>query len=63
MGPLCSIFVTSYESVIISKWTSTAGARVGRYYGYPLLELPRTVASGSSPHVLKSEVYFVKLTI
>lgn len=63
MGPLCSIFVTSYESVIISKWRSTAGSRVGRYYGYPLLELPRPVASGSSPHVLKSELYFVKLTI
>ena len=61
MGRLYTIFVTSYASVIISKWTSTAGTRV--YYGYPLLELPCTVASESSPHVLKSELYFVKLTI
>ena len=32
-----------------------------RLKGRPVL--PRPVASGSSPHVLKSELYFVKLTI
>ena len=46
MGPHCSIFVTSYESVIISKWTSTAGSRIGRCF--PIL-WPRGV-----PHMCSS---------